>query len=187
MKLSDWARQQGVSYKTAHRWFHAGTLPVPSEQLPSGTILVHLPSETSGDVVVYARVSSSDRRDDLDGQVGRVVSSLTEHGLQPARVVTEVGSAMNGARPKLKRLLADPSVATIAVEHRDRLARFGFDYIEAALVSQGRRIMVIDDRELEDDLVRDMTEVLTSFCARLYGRRSARRRATKAAEAAAVA
>jgi putative resolvase len=72
----------------------------------------------------------------------------------------------------------------IVVEHRDRLARFGLEHLSAALEAVGRRIVVIDDAELDDDLVRDMTEVLTSFCARLYGRRSASRRAKTALRAA---
>lgn len=77
-------------------------------------------------------------------------------------------------------MLADPTASTIVVEHRDRLARFGVGYLEAALSAQGRRVVVVDEGEMDDDLVRDMTEVLTSFCARLYGRRGARDRAVKA-------
>ena len=95
-------------------------------------------------------------------------------------VVTEVGSGMNGKRRRLQRVLADPTAETIVVEHRDRLARFGVENLEAALAAQGRRIAVVDPGEVDDDLVRDMTEVLTSFCARLYGRRGARNRAIKA-------
>jgi predicted site-specific integrase-resolvase len=69
------------------------------------------------------------------------------------------------------------------VEHRDRFARFGSEYIEAALSAQGRRLMVMDPAELDDDLVRDVTEILTSLCARLYGRRAAANRAARAIEA----
>ncbi|MGH9157647.1 MAG: IS607 family transposase, partial [Acidimicrobiales bacterium] len=72
--------------------------------------------------------------------------------------------------------LRDPAVGVIVVEHRDRLARFGVEYLEAALAAQGRRVVVVEEAEVADDLVRDMVEVLTSFCARLYGRCSARRR-----------
>ena len=82
------------------------------------------------------------------------------------------------------RLVADRTVGTIVVEHRERLSRFGFEYVEAALAGRGARILVMDEGELEDDLVRDVTEVMTSLCARLYGRRSARRRAERALAAA---
>jgi putative resolvase len=95
-------------------------------------------------------------------------------------VEAEVGSGMNGARARARRLLADPAAAVIVVEHRDRLGRMNTELVEAALSAHGRRLAVLDDSEVTDDLVRDMIEVLTSFCARLYGRRSARNRALKA-------
>ena len=104
-------------------------------------------------------------------------------GVEKPEVVTETGSGMNDKRRKLNRLLSDPTVGTIIVEHRDRLARMNAGLVESALKAQGRRIIVVDDTELDDDLVRDMTEVLTSFCARLYGRRAAKHRAEKALEA----
>jgi putative resolvase len=91
--------------------------------------------------------------------------------------VSEVGSGLNGKRRALLRLLSDARVETIVVEHRDRLARFGSDYIEAALAASGRKLIVVDPSEMKDDLVADMISILTSFCARLYGKRSARNRA----------
>jgi putative resolvase len=187
MKLSDWAAQQGVHYQTAWRWWKRGTLPVPARQLPSGTILVDVPAaapHTRGRLVVYARVSSHDQRADLDRQVARAVGWASEQHLAVDQVVTEVGSGLNGRRPRLARLLADAQVATIVVEHRDRLARVGVEHLEAALAAHGRRLLVADPDETADDLVRDMIEVLTSFCARLYGRRGARNRALRALTAA---
>ncbi len=92
---------------------------------------------------------------------------------------------MNGSRSKLRRMLADPKVSTVVVEHRDRLARVNSELVESALAAHGRRLVVIDDGEVADDLVWDMVEVLTSFCARLYGRRSAKNRAEKALRCAA--
>ncbi len=96
------------------------------------------------------------------------------------RVESEVGSGMNGARAKVRRVLADPKVTTVVVEHRDRLGRMNTELVEAALSAHKRRLVVLDDGEVDEDLVGDMVEVLTSFCARLYGRRSARNRAIKA-------
>lgn len=86
-------------------------------------------------------------------------------------------------RPKLRRVLSDASASVVTVEHRDRLARFGVEHLEAALTAQGRRLVVADPGEATDDLVRDMIEVLTSICARLYGRRGARNRAMRAVTA----
>ncbi len=68
--------------------------------------------------------------------------------------------------------------------NRDRLARFGVEHLEAALGAQGRRIVVTEPGETVDDLVRDLIEVLTSMCARLYGRRGARNPAMRALTAA---
>lgn len=180
--MSEWAEREGVHYQTAWRWFRDGQLPVPAVRTPSGTILVEVPREVTGGgrTVVYARVSSHDRRADLDRQVARLTGWATGEGLSVDEVVAEVGSGMNAKRPKLARLLADPTAATVVVEHRDRLARFGVEHLEAALCAQGRRIVVVDAGEVDDDLIRDMTDVLTSFCARLYGRRGARNRAVKA-------
>jgi len=185
VKLSDWAKREGIHYQTAWKWFKQGTLPVPARQTATGTILVAEPAvDGAVGVALYARVSSSDQREDLDRQVGRLAAWATQHGLGVTSAVAEVGSGLNGSRSKLKRLLADPQVGIVVVEHRERLARFGVEYVEAALRAQGRRLVVVEDREVDDDLVRDIAEVLTSMCARLYGRRSARRRAERAIQAA---
>ena len=97
--------------------------------------------------------------------------------------VTEIGSALNGRREKLLRLLGDQAVTTIVVEHRDRFARFGAEYVEAALAAPGRRLLVADPAGADDDLAGDVTEILTSLCARLYGRREAASRAARAVAA----
>jgi putative resolvase len=185
MKLSEWARRNGVHYQTAWSWAKDGKMPVPVVQTPSGAWLVPgVEPEESGRVVVYCRVSSADQRADLDRQVARVVQAATTQGLAVGQVVTEIGSGLNGKRRKLHRILADPAATVVVVEHRDRVAPFGVEHVEAALSATGRRLVVLDDTETTDDLVRDMTEVLTSMCARLYGRRSAKSRAARAIEAA---
>lgn len=186
MNLADWAESVGVSRHTAYRWFREGTLPVPAERV-GRLILVRttLADEgAAGGVVIYARVSSHDQRADLDRQVGRLTTWARGQDLTVWQVVTEVGSGLNGKRPKLGRVLSDPDAKVIVVEHRDRLARFGVEHLEAVLSAQGRRIVVADPGETTDDLVRDMIEVLTSMCARLYGRRGARNRAMRAVTAA---
>jgi putative resolvase len=184
VKLSDWARANGVSRQSATRWLHAGVLPVPARQLATGTILVDEPERRPGGVAIYARVSSGDQRGDPHRQVARLVTHLTAAGLAPTKVVSEVGSGLDGHRARLLGPLVDASVGTIVVEHRDRLARFGVEHVEAALAARGRRLVVVDGTEVDDQPVRDTVEVLTGFCARLYGRRSARRRAEQALAAA---
>src|SRR5919198_337432 len=104
MKLSAWAAQQGVHYQTAWRWWQRGILPVPARQLASGTILVEVPTwptDAGGRTVVYARVSAHHQRADLDRQVARLVAWAASQQLAVDQVVTEVGSGLNGRRPKL--------------------------------------------------------------------------------------
>lgn len=183
MNLTEWARQQGIHPHTAYRWFREGTLPVPAVRINSRSILVSPNAPAQAPVTaygLYARVSSHDQKDDLDRQVARLTSWAADAGGHVVRVEAEVGSGMNGSRSKARRMLADPDVATVVVEHRDRLGRMNTELVEAALSAHGRRLVVLDDGEVADDLVRDMVDVLTSFCARLYGRRSARNRALKA-------
>ena len=159
-------------------------MPVPARRLESGTIWVDAaPADEPGRVVVYARVSSHDQRQDLDRQVARLTGWATANGHAVSEVVTGVGSGLNGKRPKLRRILPDPSASVVVVEHRDRLARFGVEHLESALAAHGRKVVVADPGETTDDLVRDMIEVLTSMCARLYGRRGARNRAMRAVTA----
>jgi predicted site-specific integrase-resolvase len=184
MKLSDWAKKEGISYITAYRWWKKGILPVPAKQIETGTILLSPQiRNTENGVVLYARMSSSDQKDDLTRQLGRLVDYANNNKMKVVKSVSEVGSGLNGHRSKLIQLLHDPKVFTIVVEHRDRLVRFGFEYIEASLAASGRRVVVVDQSEMKDDLIQDMIDVLVSFCARLYGRRSAKNRAERAMKA----
>ena len=180
MKLSEWARSQGIKYQTAFIWFKKGKLPVPAYQTKTRTIIVTQVQSAQGQTVAYIRVSSHDQKSDIEQQVARITIWGTENGYAIHQVVTEIGSGVNGHRPKLMRLLADSKYTVIIVEHRDRLMRFGSEYVESALAAQGRKLVVVDPSEFNNDLVEDMTAVLTSFCARLYGKRSARNKVKKA-------
>ena len=155
-------------------------MPVAARRLGSGTIWVDVADARRGGrmVVVDARVSSPDRRADLDRRVARLTQWATTNGHRVGEVVSEVGSRLERERPRIRRVLSDPSATVVVVEHRDRLARFGVEHLDAALSAQGRRIVVTDD-----DLVRDMVEVLTSMRARRYGRRGARNRVLRAVTA----
>lgn len=165
-------------------------MPVPFERTATGAVIVHdpkyenaTPATTAGRAVCYARVSSNDQKNDLQRQGDRLKAFAVNLGIKDAQVVTEVGSGVNDKRRKLNQLLKDPTVTTIIVEHRDRLARMNVGLVESALEASGRRLIVVDDTELDDDLTQDITEVLTLFCARLYDHKSAKRRAQQALEA----
>jgi predicted site-specific integrase-resolvase len=187
MNLAAWAERNGVARVTAYRWFRAGLLPVPARRV-GRLILVGEPIGEAGlraRAAVYARVSSADQKADLDRQVVRVTAWATDQQITVGKVVVEVGSALNGHRRQFLVLLRDQSVHRIVVEHRDWFCRLGSEYVQAALAAQGRELVVVDAAEVDDDLVRDMTEILTSMCARLYGKRAAENGAKRALAAAA--
>ena len=182
MKLSAYAKQQGISYQTAWRMWQRGELP--AHQLPSGTVIVDMPPPTQSirprRVAVYARVSSALDRKNLDSQAERVAAFCAAKGWQVAKVVKECGSGINDQRPQLLALLADTSISHIVVEHKDRCSRFGVAYIQTLLRTQGRELVIINEAEEEQtDLMQDFVAIISSFCARLYGRRRASRKKTQ--------
>ena len=183
MNLTELAHAQGVHVTTAYRWYREGTLPVPARKV--GRLLLVSPDTAAvppgqGGAGRYARVSCHDQKADLDRQVARLSAWAAQAGLPVVRVEAEVGSGMNGSRPEVRRLLAGSGVSVVVAGHRDRLGRMNTELAEAALAAHHRRLVVLDESEVTGDLVRDMTEVLTSFCARPYGRLPARNRALKA-------
>jgi putative resolvase len=181
MKLSQYAKQQGISYRTALRWFRDGT--IQGYQAPSGTIIVterEQVQHVSEKVAIYARVSSSEHRENLERQVERLSQYCTVRGYQVALVVKEIASGVNDSRPKLLSLLKDTSITRLVVEHRDRLTRFGFHYIDVLFSVQGRVIEVVNPAENDkEELLADLASIIYSFCARLYGQRRAKRKTEK--------
>lgn len=183
MKLIDYARQQGISYRTAWRWYKAGK--IQGQQMDTGTILVTeavpVPEHAvSSKVAIYTRVSSAENKSNLDSQAERLVAYCAVRGYQVSKVVKEIGSGVNDNRPKFLALLADPSIGRIVIEHKDRGTRFGFRYIETLLNTYGRKIEVVNQAENNtEDLLADLTSIVYSFCARLYGQRRAKRKTEK--------
>lgn len=173
MKLSVWAKRQGITYCTAYRWFRQGHV-VGATQMPTGTILVPdvpvcQPGNTN-EVVIYARVSSVNKKDDLRRQVKRCEQFCRDRGYHVKKVIKEVASGMNDKRPLLMKLLKEPCY--VVVEHKDRMTRFGFNYIQTLYERYGGKVTVINgEAEEQTDLMKDLVAVITSFCCRLYGLR----------------
>jgi predicted site-specific integrase-resolvase len=180
MKLSQYAKQQGVSYKTAWRWYKAGQLD--AYQTPTGMVIVRDASEVgpvTGRIALYARVSSQDQKQDLERQLERLRDYAASRGYSVAKEVTEFASGLNDQRPKLMKLLQDSSIGTIVLEHRDRLTRLGYHSIEALLATQGRRLEVLFPTDTQNELVDDFVSVITSMAARVSGRRKSKRVASQ--------
>ena len=179
MRLSQYAKKMGVSYRTAFRWWKAGKLD--AYQLDTGTIIVREPvsAQVPANVALYARVSSADQNEDLERQMQRLKDYAAAKGYRVTRTVSELASGLNDSRPKFLKLLTDASIGTIVVEHRDRATRFGLAYIEQLMAMQGRRLEVIFPSDTDTDLMGDFIAVITSMASRIYGRRTSKRRAEK--------
>ncbi len=179
MRLSQYAKKMGVSYKTAFRWWKAGKLD--AYQLDTGTVIVRDPAQPQEalSVALYARVSSADQKENLERQMQRLKDYAASKGYQVTKTVSELASGLNESRPKFLKLLTDASIGVIVVEHRDRATRFGFNYLEQLLAMQGRRLEVIFPSDTDHDLLDDFIAVITSMASRISGRRTCKRRAEK--------
>ncbi len=184
MKLSTWAKKMGISYRRAWQMFKDGKLP-NAKKLPTGTIVV-LEEEkanvlsTQNIVAIYARVSSHENRDNLEKQAERLKEYAIAKGYQIKHMVKEVGSGVNDARPKLINLLNKQDYSILLVEHKDRLTRFGFNYIRLLCEKQGKLIEIVNGAEDEkEDIIQDFVAVIYSFSAKLYGLRRAKRKTEK--------
>jgi putative resolvase len=178
MKLSKYAKSLGVSYLTAYRHYKANKID-GAYQLKSGTIVVPDFNAVSKSeyTVVYSRVSSSENKSNLESQADRLIQFCNAKGWVVKEVVKECASGLNDSRPKLLKLFKERKATRLVVEHKDRLTRFGFNYIKALYTDC--EIVVLNEVENKNDLMQDFVSLVTSFCARLYGQRRAKRQTEK--------
>lgn len=166
----------GVSVRTLWRRIKDGSLKV--EYSDTGRVFVNIENEQPFmlNVCIYARVSSSENKNNLEKQKERLLSYCNAKGYKVCKVVTEIGSGLNDERKKLESVLLDKSINLIVVEHKDRLSRFGLNYIQKLLELDNRKIEIVNPQSNdEDDLMQDFVSIITSFTARLYGRRRSKR------------
>ncbi len=176
MKLSTYAKQIGITYHAAYKMFKRGELD--AYQLPSGTIVVRSGEEkrSKGKIVLYGRVSSHGQKEDLERQMIRLRDFAAARGYIIDREVVEIASGLNDQRPKFSKLLGDETIEIILVEHKDRATRFGFNQLQSVLLAHGRKIEVINQSDTKDELVDDFMAIITSMCARIYGKRQGKNR-----------
>ena len=176
MKLSEYAEKNSISYRTAWRHYKLGLIP-NAKQLSTGTIVIDDESATTSTeehTVIYARVSSSENKSNLDSQAKRLEQFCLARGWIINEVVKECASGLNDNRPKLMKILSDRKATRLVVEHKDRLTRFGFNYIK--VLYPECEIVVVNEVENKEDLFEDFVSLVTSFCARIYGRRRSKRK-----------
>jgi putative resolvase len=177
-KISKYAKMQDVTPRTIWRWIKDGKLDI--ERTETNRVLVVIDEKEEikqKKVAIYARVSSSENKENLEKQKQRLLDYSAAKGYTVVNIITEVGSGLNDSRPKLEKLITDKNIDIIIVEHKDRFARFGINYIEKLLEMQGRSIEVINLQSNDrDDLMQDFVSIITSFTARLYGLRRNKRK-----------
>lgn len=175
--LNHYAKEHEIKYRAAWNRYKRGKIPTAFKD-EFGKILIpeDKPSKPQK-VICYARVSSSQNKNKLESQAERLVKFANASGLTVSKVVKEVGSGLNDKRPKLMKILNDNEVTHLVVEHKDRLTRFGFNYLETWMKSKQCKIIVMNEAETDrDDLMQDFVSIVTSMVARLYGLRRSRRK-----------
>lgn len=181
MKLSDWAKKQGITYRTAFQWVKDDKMPCKVERMPSGTIIVHENAENkiNNNVVIYSRVSTYERKNSLQTQIDNCSEFALKNGFVIEHVYKEIASGMNDNRKILWKMI-DINHSNILVENKDRLTRFGFNYLKRLLEKTGTNIIVVNEtKEDEHELMKDFISVMTSFCCRLYGLRRCKNKVEK--------
>ena len=175
MKLSEYAKKNSISYRTAWRHYKPGFIP-NAKQLSTGTIVVEDATNISAKeyTIIYARVSSSENRINLDSQAKRLEQFCLAKGWIINEIVKECASGLNDNRPKLMKILTEKKATRLVVEHKDRLTRFGFNYIR--VLYPECEIVIVNEVESKEDLFEDFVSLVTSFCARIYGRRRSKRK-----------
>lgn len=184
-KLSLWAKEHGISYRTAFFWIKDGKFPCKYEKTVTGRYIV-LDEENTSDknetTIIYARVSNHSRKNELNYQVNRLEDFCFKNGYTITAIHKEIASGMNDNRKELWKVI-NKKPTRIIVENKDRLTRFGFNYIERLLKEQGTEIIVVNEaNEDKEDLIKDLCSIIYSFCARLYGMRRATNKIKKIKE-----
>lgn len=178
MKLSHWAKEKGILYRTAWLMFKRNQIE-GAYKLPTGTIIVPNDQNVNKQphVVTYARVSSSENKTNLVSQSERLICFCNAKGWQTKENIQEIGSGLNDSRPKLLKILLEGKATKLVIEHKDRLSMFGSKYIECACKHFGCEVIYVNTiRKEKEDLIQDFVNVITSFCAKIYGQRRSRRK-----------
>ena len=188
IKASEYAKKMSLNVRTVYRYYHNGKIKGYQDK-ETGTIFILNPfkNENNEDnlknkVVLYVRVSSSENKTNLESQLEKLRLFASAKGYQIVKEIKDIGSGLNDNRSKLNELFEKElnNFEILLVEHKDRLTRFGFNYIDILLKSHNKKIEVINlvDNNKED-LIQDFVSVITSFCARIYSQRISKRKVEK--------
>lgn len=183
-------RRLGISFITLKRWIYSGK--IRAVKTPTGRWMIpesEVERIFGGKVearetraIIYVRVSSSDQKSDLERQIKYLTQYCSAKGYRIVDVLSDVASGLKTNRRGLLKLfnyVVTKHVDVIVVTYKDRLTRFGFEYLEYFFNQYGVRIEIVYGEEPKDayqELVEDLLAIVTSFAGKLYGMRSHRKR-----------
>lgn len=184
IKLKDYAKQHSVTYRTAWNRFNAGKIK-DSYKDELGNVLIKIYKNNKhnlNNVAIYSRVSNHSAKENLVRQNERLTDYSIRKGFNIIKSVSEIASGMNDNRPLLNKLLLDKddSWGTLVIENKDRLTRFGFNYLKLFLEKEGKQLIVVNQvNDNNTDIVQDLISIIYSFSAKLYGKRNNKNRVEK--------
>lgn len=182
-KPQEFAEMIGVSVKTLQRWDKEGKLkayrtPTDRRYYTHKQYVDYMGDSNSknGKTVIYTRVSTSNQKDDLNNQVEFLKQFANARGIIVDEIFEDIGSGLNYNRKKWNKLIEDCMlglIKTIIVAHKDRFIRFGYDWFERFLKSNGVEIIVVNNEKAspEQELVNDLISIIHVFSCRIYGLR----------------
>jgi len=188
IKISKLAKDLNVTKATIYNWHKQGKIKFVKSSTNRNFVseetynkLLKCPKSCNIEKnVIYCRVSSTENKSNLETQKQRLINYCCAKGYPIHMIITEIGSGINDKRDKLTKLLQTGDYTRIIVEHKDRLTRLGFNYINLLVQSQGKEIEIVnqvnDDKE---DLIQDFISIITSYCAKIYGQRRSKRKTEK--------
>ena len=182
VKIGEAAKLLGVSVQALRNWEMEGKI-MPSHRTPGGQRMYDLAellgvNDLTYPTIAYARVSSSDQKEDLERQYAVLEAFCNKNGWQPTEIIRDLGSGMHYNKKGLRRLLelmVQGQMSRLVITHKDRLLRFGAEIVFRICELKGIEVVIINKGEqasFEEELTRDVMEIMTVFCAKLYGRRS---------------
>lgn len=187
IKISKLARDLGVTKATLYNWRLAGKIQFVQSKTGRNFVTTETYNKFLGiqekkeeKVVIYCRVSSTVNKKNLQTQRDRLINYCNARGYKVYKVVTEFGSGINDKRPKLEKLLKELDFTKIVVEHKDRLSRMGFNFLVILCETHRKEIEVINSVDTdEEDIIQDFVSIITSYCAKIYGKRRSKRKTEK--------
>ena len=182
VKIGEAAKLLGVSVQAPRNWEMEGKI-MPSHRTPGGQRMYDLAellgvNDLTYPTIAYARVSSSDQKEDLERQHAVLEAFCNKNGWKPTEIIRDLGSGMNYKKKGLLHLLelmVYGQMSRLVITHKDRLLRFGAEIVFRICELKGIEVVIINKGEqpsFEEELTRDVMEIMTVFCAKLYGRRS---------------